>query len=106
MHLYITQEFNNHRLGSDLDYNCNNQHCCMLVGQMALLCGTIPHEKLLCNHDNFSKLLSSFVDSSVVELHASMHIPSTVETNSTWKSLRITYGAKSLLPTAFGKLHA
>ena len=36
----------------------------MLVGQMALLCGsTTPRKALLCNHDNLSKLLSTFVDS-------------------------------------------
>ena len=26
----------------DLAYNCNNQSSCVLVGQMALLCGTTP----------------------------------------------------------------
>ena len=44
------------RLCSDLAYNCNNQSSCVLVGEMALLCGTTPcHAMLLktslCNHD-------------------------------------------------------
>ena len=56
------------RLCSDLAYNCNNQSSCVLVGQMALLCGTILQKALLCNHDNFSKLLSTFVDSRVTNL--------------------------------------
>ena len=47
----------------------------MLVGRMALLCGAIPQEKLslLCNHDNFSRLLSTFVDSRVTNLVLAMH---------------------------------
>ena len=42
------------RLCSNLAYNCNNQTRCVLVGQMAVF----------CNHDNYSKLLGTFVDQS------------------------------------------
>ena len=40
----------------------------VLVEQMALLCGTTQRKALLYNHDNFSKLLSTFVDSRVTSL--------------------------------------
>ena len=40
-------------LCSDLAYNCNKQSSCVLVGQMALLCGITLRKVLLCNHDNF-----------------------------------------------------
>ena len=47
---------------------CNNQSSCVLVGQMALLCDITPWKALVCNHGDFSKLLSSFVDSRVTNL--------------------------------------
>ena len=55
------------RLCSDLTYNCNNQSSSMLVEQMALL-GTTSWKAFLCNHDNFSKLLSTFVDSRITNV--------------------------------------
>ena len=53
-------------LCSDLAYNCKSS--CVLVGQIALLCGTTLWKALLCNHDNFSRLLSPYVDSRVTNL--------------------------------------
>ena len=56
------------RLCSDLAYNCSNQRGWVLVGQMALFCGNTPWKALLCNHDDFSKLSGTFVDSRVTPL--------------------------------------
>ena len=56
------------RLFSDLAYNCNNQNSWVLVGQMTLLCGTTPWKALSLQPWQFSKLLSTFVDSRVTNL--------------------------------------
>ena len=55
----------NARLCSDVLYSYNNLSSCVLVGQVAQLCGTTP---LFCNHDDFSKLLSNSVDRKVTNL--------------------------------------